>query len=155
MHQFAGLNVIVTGATGDIGSKVARKLMKANVGKLCLFVRQQDTFDQKSRNLFTNQDNFNVTEVQVEELDFKHPHLIEPKFSKVMKTFLKGKVDAIFMCHGVIAQKNLSNCSVNELDTILLINVRSCVHLLSLAFPFMKQNDNQKRSSSVTILTSA
>jgi FlaA1/EpsC-like NDP-sugar epimerase len=39
MQQYAGRNVIVTGATGDIGSKVARKLKKANVSKLCLFVR--------------------------------------------------------------------------------------------------------------------
>ncbi len=53
MQQYAGKNVIVTGATGDIGSKVARKLKKAGVSKLCLFVRNDETFDPKSKQAFS------------------------------------------------------------------------------------------------------
>jgi NAD(P)-dependent dehydrogenase (short-subunit alcohol dehydrogenase family) len=55
-----------------------------------------------------------------------------------MKTILFGKLDAVFLCHGVVVEKNLKNCTTPDFDQTLLINVRSNVHLISLAFPFLK-----------------
>ena len=40
-NQFAGKNVLVTGATGAIGSAVCKRLIEANVGKLTMFVKDR------------------------------------------------------------------------------------------------------------------
>lgn len=68
-----------------------------------------------------------------------------------MKVYLKGKIDAVFLCHGVVVELNLANCSTPDFDQTLLVNVRSNVHLMSLSFPFLKQNEH----SSITLLTSS
>lgn len=73
-----------------------------------------------------------------------------------MKAHLNGRLDAMFLCHGVVNEKNISDdmCSVFHFDQTMLVNVRTNVHLMSLAFPFMKQNDKNVLSSSITVLTS-
>ena len=46
-NKLAGKSVLLTGATGAVGSAVARKLLKCNLRKLCLFVRDKDNLDPK------------------------------------------------------------------------------------------------------------
>lgn len=71
LDQYIGKNVLVTGATGDIGSKICRKLYKAGVTHLCMFVRTEETFNAKSKKaLFSNQ---SVTQTHIEEIDFREP----------------------------------------------------------------------------------
>ena len=38
----------MTGASGDIGSYVVRKLLKAEVANLVMFVRSEDNFNPKT-----------------------------------------------------------------------------------------------------------
>ena len=47
VESFAGKNVLVTGATGAIGSKVCRKLIKVGVNRLVMFVRNIQNVDPK------------------------------------------------------------------------------------------------------------
>ena len=47
MDKFAGRNVILSGATGAVGTEVALKLIDAGVGKLVLFVRDDDNLDPR------------------------------------------------------------------------------------------------------------
>ena len=68
MKQLAGKNVLLTGASGTIGANVARKLIKANVGKLVLFVRRDDMIDAK-----TKMKVLNSPTTHVEEIDFREP----------------------------------------------------------------------------------
>ena len=49
IDHYSGKFVIVTGATGDIGSKICRKLFKAGVTHLVMFCRQEDKFNPKTR----------------------------------------------------------------------------------------------------------
>jgi NAD(P)-dependent dehydrogenase (short-subunit alcohol dehydrogenase family) len=59
-----------------------------------------------------------------------------------MKNHLKGRIDHIFLCHGVVKDQNISaGLSTQDFDKTMLVNVRSNVHLISLALPFFKQND--------------
>lgn len=46
-RKMQGKSVLLTGATGAVGSAIARKLLKCNVRKLCLFVRDRDSLDEK------------------------------------------------------------------------------------------------------------
>ena len=49
MKQFAGKNILLTGASGTIGANIARKLMKSEVGHLVMFVRRDDMMDSKTK----------------------------------------------------------------------------------------------------------
>ena len=70
LKKFAGKNVLVTGASGTIGANVTRKLLKANVEQLVLFVRQENNFDAKTKQSLSKQVAGNVN---IEELDFREP----------------------------------------------------------------------------------
>ena len=47
VESFKGKNVLVTGATGAIGSKVCKKLLKVGVNRLVKFVKNIQKVDQK------------------------------------------------------------------------------------------------------------
>ena len=54
-------------------------------------------------------------------------------------------------------EMNIGNCDMPDFDITLLVNVRSNVAMISLAFPFMKLNTKNKnhKGSSITVLTSS
>lgn len=62
-----------------------------------------------------------------------------------------GVIDTMILCHGVVVQKGLITSTIPQFDQSMLVNVRSMMHLTSLAVPFLKVQDK----SSITILTSA
>lgn len=100
MDTYAGKHVIVTGAAGDIGSKVVRKLYKAGVTHLVMFVRNKDNINSKT--VQTINSNKSPTQVHFVECDFQLPQLIEQKFNYAMQNHLMGRIDHIFLCHGVV-----------------------------------------------------
>lgn len=62
-----------------------------------------------------------------------------------------GILDTMILCHGVVVEKGLITATIPQFDQTMLVNVRSMMHLVSLAIPFLKVQDK----SSITILTSA
>jgi NADP-dependent 3-hydroxy acid dehydrogenase YdfG len=62
-----------------------------------------------------------------------------------------GVIDTLILCHGVVVEKGLITCTIPAFDQTMLVNVRSMMHLVSLAVPFLKVQDK----SSITILTSS
>jgi NAD(P)-dependent dehydrogenase (short-subunit alcohol dehydrogenase family) len=94
-----------------------------------------------------------ITNVQyVTGLNFNEPASVEQKFIEAIKK-LGGDLDHLFLCHGILSDKNLTNGQVPDFDNVMRVNVRSHVHMISLAFPFMKLNQSQR--CSITVLTSA
>jgi NAD(P)-dependent dehydrogenase (short-subunit alcohol dehydrogenase family) len=83
MQSFAGKNVLVTGATGAIGGSVCRKLIKAGVGKLVMFLKDRAKLDSRIDNACKSQNGINNYIVDV--LDLREPLRIEQKFSNAMK----------------------------------------------------------------------
>ena len=183
MESYKGKNVIVTGASGDIGSKVAKKLYRAGVRKLVLFVRATNPTGEKHLNndhiapihLNWEDSNFSTTQVFYKNVDFRFSHKmsedinfpnyarqgqlkeetqLEAQFKSAMKD-LEGKLDHVFICHGIVSEKNMLNSnSLEEFDKTMLINVRSVTQFISFAFPFLKASQNEGYPS-VTVLTSA
>ena len=45
--KFEGKSVLLTGGSGAVGSAVAKKLLKCNLRKLVIFVRDSDNLDPK------------------------------------------------------------------------------------------------------------
>ena len=128
--------MLLTGATGAVGSAVARKLLKCNVRKLCLFVRDRDQLDEKIAALLNDPAYRDI--LFVEQIDFREPQRIEQKFSNSMIRCFQGVLDTVILCHGVVVEKGLITCTIPAFDQNMLVNVRSMMHLMSLAVPFLK-----------------
>ena len=140
--------MLLTGATGAVGSAVARKLLKCNLRKLVLFVRDRDGLDPKITALTSDPTYKDI--IYVEQVDFREPQRIEQKFSNMMIRAFGGIIDTVILCHGVVVEKGLITCTIPAFDQNMLVNVRSMMHLVSLAVPFLKVQPK----SSITILTS-
>ena len=96
MKSFEGKSVLITGGTGGIGSKVARKLLKAGA-KLVMLV-QDPTKVEAALNIRDSRFKSGVNYVPV-ALNLKEPYQIEKKFRQAVK-LLGGRLDALFLCHG-------------------------------------------------------
>ena len=133
LHQcYKGRHVMVTGASGAIGSEVAKILLDAGA-KVWLFGRDADNMNfiskyhgKKGSNLFTY------------TLDFAfNPLDLESKFRQGMKD-LKGILHTLIVCHGNPIAGSLSTLNFKEWDRCMNINVRSVFMTVSLAIPFLK-----------------
>jgi len=113
-RKIAGKSVLLTGATGAVGSAVARKLLKCNVRKLCLFVRDRDAIDVKIVALMNDPAYKDV--LYVEQVDFREPQRIEQKFSNSMVRCFQGVIDTVILCHGVVVEKGLITCTIPAFD---------------------------------------
>lgn len=148
LQKFKNRNVLVTGATGGVGAKVAQLLMENEVGHLALFCRDRDAIDQKVEAALKGIDGDRYC---IEMLDFSEPQRVEQKFTKVLMNHFHGRIDCLILCHGTVIEKGLIGCKIPEFDQSMLVNVRSMVHMISLAIPFLKVNPQ----SSVSVLTSS
>ena len=88
--------------------------------------------------------------LHVETLDLREPQRIEQKFQNAMMK-MGGILDTVILCHGVVVEKGLITCTIPAFDQTMLVNVRSMMHIVSLAIPFLKVQER----SSITILTSS
>lgn len=147
--KLVGKSVLLTGGTGAVGSAVARKLLKCNLRKLVIFVRDRDNLDPKLASMLLNNEFPGV--LFVENLDLREPQRIEQKFQSAMLRHFEGILDTVIICHGIVVEKGLINCTTPDFDQAMLVNVRSVMHLVSLSVPFLKV----QKKSSITILTSA
>lgn len=75
--------------------------------------------------------------LHIETLDLREPQRIEQKFQNVMMRF-GGILDTMILCHGVVVEKGLITSTIPQFDQTMLVNVRSMMHLVSLAIPFLK-----------------
>ena len=146
LHQsYKGRHVIVTGASGAIGSEVAKTLLDAGA-KVVLFGRDSENMNflskhhgKKGSNLFTY------------TLDFAfNPLDLESKFREAMKD-LKGVLHSIIVCHGLTLPGSLASLNLKTWDRCMNINVRSVFMAVSLAIPFLKLRKDE--SPSVCIVT--
>ena len=76
--------MIVTGASGAVGTEVALQLIKAGVSRLVLFVRDDENVDQRVAQGTAN------TQVFVQELDLREPQKVVQKFGHSLKNHLEG-----------------------------------------------------------------
>ena len=131
-QSYKGKHCIVTGASGAVGSEVAKILLDAGA-KVVLFARDADSFKSLSRhggkkghNLFTYAIDFSL-----------HPLDLESKFREAMKD-LKGILHKVFVCHGLTVPGSLKTLNLKHWDRCMNINVRSTFMVVSLAVPFLK-----------------
>ena len=106
LAKFENKNIIVTGASGAVGTAVTKKLLKQNCKKIVLFVRDLDNLDEK---VF---DAMKEGRVKVEVVEFREPVRIETKFSHAISQHFKGELDHVIMCHGVVVEQSMCECTI-------------------------------------------
>ena len=93
--------------------------------------------DEKKLKEILNYYNINEKSVFIEKMDFKLDSNYREIFTKIMLK-LKGKLDIMFLCHGLFAQGEIMETILKEYDETININTRSVMSLISLATPFLK-----------------
>jgi NAD(P)-dependent dehydrogenase (short-subunit alcohol dehydrogenase family) len=127
---FAGKNVVVTGATGGIGSLVVECLVSLGAKVVAVARSEKKVFDKLAR--VVKRDNFDY-----EIINLENPIVINRGFKSIMAK-VRGKLDILILCHAVFKVGRLMETSIDVFDMTLNLNVRSCFHLISLATPFLK-----------------
>lgn len=127
---YKGKHIIITGATGGIGSLLTSALLKLGA-KIVAIIRDET----KIKRLFP--ENIQDGSLQYQTMDFLIETEYLTKFSDIMMK-LGGKLDILFLCHGQYFQAEYINTEIKDFDTLMNVNTRSVMLLISLATPFLK-----------------
>ena len=128
---FAGKNVLITGATGGIGSLLMASLAYFGA-KVSVIVK-----DLKKLQEILIRREINSEIIHAEKMDFKLDNNYREVFTNIMMN-LGGKLDMLFLCHGYFENGEIIETDLKEFDNVVNINTRSVMALMSLATPFLK-----------------
>ena len=131
MKNFEGKSVVLTGGTGGIGSKVAKKLLKAgklirshlNAGARVIMLVQDPTKVQAALNIKDSRFKEGRHFVTI-ALNLKEPYQIEKKFRKAI-ALLDGRIDCLMLCHGAVKNESIFDTNMLEWDEMMNLNVRA------------------------------
>ena len=129
-QTFKNKNIIITGATGAIGSEVVQKFLDCGA-KILGFIHHQNKINPDLGDYIRN------GQLQFIQLDFNDKPKITEKFKDAM-IFLKGRLDILVFCHGKFFGGDFRKTKTDSFDENLVVNVRANFHLLSLSVPFLK-----------------
>ena len=129
-EYYKGKHIIVTGATGDIGSLLTSTLLSLGA-KIVAIVKDEE----KLISLFPKY--IDDGSLQKTKMDFLNETDYHTKFTDIMMK-LEGKLDVMFLCHGEYYQAEFAEAEIKDYDRIFNINARSVMALISLATPFLK-----------------
>ena len=131
-RSFKNKNIIVTGASGGIGSLVTEALIKCGAKVIAVGKNEKKIltkFEKYAKDPFYG--------FGYELINLEDPAGITRGFKSSMLKF-KGRLDVLIMCHGQFKVGKLMETQMDVFDNSLNINVRSCFHLLSISTPFLK-----------------
>jgi NAD(P)-dependent dehydrogenase (short-subunit alcohol dehydrogenase family) len=131
-RSFKGKNVVITGATGGIGSLVTEALIRCGAKVIAVGRNEKKILTKFEKYLKDNFYGFGYELINLED-----PAGITRGFKSIMLK-LKGRLDILIMCHGQFKVGKLMETGVDVFDNTLNVNVRSSFHLLSIATPFLK-----------------
>lgn len=129
-QQFIGKNIIITGATGGIGSILVETLVKLKANVLAVG-RTETKLTSKFLSI-------------IKSLNFKYSTCNFEESKEITKAFrtmlvkLDGKLDILIICHSIFSSASFKDCQIKDFDKIINVNVRSIFHMISLAVPFLK-----------------
>jgi len=111
-NYYQGKGILITGATGGIGSLLMATLVHLGARVVALVK------DEKKLKEIINSYEINPNLVSFEKMDFKLDTNYREVFSKIMYK-LKGKLDIMFLCHGQFSQGEIMETILKEYEYFL------------------------------------
>ena len=162
-NYYKDKNVIITGATSPIGIALVETLFSLRANLLIIShdeSKLQNTFshllesnddneekeeNEENENQSQSNDDSNNNKINkdtrkpihYEIINLENPKEINSKYPICLKKF-RAKLDILLLCHGISIESKIKDCSVENFDKIMNINVRSVFHILSISVPFLK-----------------
>ena len=127
---FKNKNVLITGATGAIGSQLTKRFLEYGANVVGFIHDSSNTNQFFQQYIQSGQLKYIVVEL-------KYGAMINESFKQAM-LFLKGRLDILVCCHGKYFEGNVTDTDVEQFDQNININVKANLHLLSLSVPFLK-----------------
>ena len=127
---FKNKNVLITGATGAIGSQLTKRFLEYGANVVGFIHDSSNTNQFFQQYIQSGQLKYIVVEL-------KFGAMINESFKQAM-LFLKGRLDILVCCHGKYFEGNVTDTDVEQFDQNININVKANLHLLSLSVPFLK-----------------
>lgn len=148
-NYYKNKNILITGATGGIGTVLVETLSSLGAN-LLLISHDEEKIKKKFHNLLNEEESINdnssehihinansMNKIQYEIIDLENPKDINSKFPICLKK-MKARIDNLIMCHGIYSSCSIKDCSKENFDKVMNINVRSIFHILSICVPFLK-----------------
>ena len=129
-EYYKNKGVIITGATGGIGSLLTSTLLELGARVVAVVKNEK-----KLKEMFSP--SIDKGSLKYEILDFTKETDYINIFSNIMMK-LGGKLDIMFLCHGQFAQSEIMDTTIKEYDNLINTNARSVMAMISLATPFLK-----------------
>lgn len=125
-----GKNIILTGGSSGIGREAAKILLKSGANVILLGRRTQllEQLSQIPKKKGTT---------EIHACDLEKPNEIKSVISRIL-TDHSGKIDGLVNCAGIIQSKDFSETTLQDWDTIMNINLRAPMQIISMIIPFMK-----------------
>ena len=157
-NYYKNKNIIITGATSPVGISLVETLFSLGANLLLIShdeSKLQNTFshllesdidnnneeeeneNQSQSNNNNNSSIKNKNLIQYEIIDLENAKEINEKYPLCLKK-LKAKLDILLICHGINYYSKIKECTIENFDKIINLNVRSVFHILSLSVPFLK-----------------
>ena len=148
-NYYKDKNVIITGATCPIGISLVETLSSLGANILIIshdeskiqnnFGHLLESNDNEEEEENENQSNYskNKNLIQYEIINLENPKEINLKYPLCLKK-LGAKLDILIICHGITSYTKIKDCTIENFDKIMNLNVRSVFHILSISVPFLK-----------------
>ena len=157
-NYYKNKNIIITGATSPVGISLVEILISLGANLLLIShdeSKLQNTFshllesdidnnneeeENENQSQSNNKNNSSIKNknlIQYEIIDLENAKEINEKYPLCLKK-LKAKLDILLICHGINYYSKIKECTIENFDKIINLNVRSVFHILSLSVPFLK-----------------
>ena len=117
-YNFSNQNVLVTGATGGIGSAIAEMFLEANAN-VCLVSTRQEKLDNLLSDRFAK---YNKKNIFTQVCDFMNPESVEGLVSKATES-MGGTLDVLICNAGVTLNGMLIRTSTEDFNRIMQIDL--------------------------------
>lgn len=122
-------NILITGASGGIGSEIARKFATLGFRVLMVYNKNKAAIDKLSDELSL------VTEVAVYQCNLAEERAVKAMVADIIKRF--KRIDCLVNCAGVAQIKQIQDVTEKDFDFVFDNNVKSTFFVLKYVVPHM------------------
>ncbi len=122
-------NILITGASGGIGSEIARTMASLGYRLILVYNKNKQAIENLSNELST------ITDVAVYQCNLAEENAVKVMVENIINQF--KRIDCVVNCAGVSQIKQIQDVAEADFDFIFNNNVKSCVFVLKYVVPHM------------------